>query len=493
MKVTGICVRAALLALASTVASSLALAQLQLPLDHHAVFKTHVAHINPRAGTHGGGASIKGKTPHPATIGGAPYKVGPTLTLTSSVPEAEEYIAVDPTSMNNMVAVISDFSLRGGYNTTKYAVSFSRGDAGTWSEYFVPLLNWQPATSDSQTWEANSDPVVAVDKIGNVYASSLYFNDSNSANGIYVNVGQLTSPDLGFSIARTYAVVTNLSPTADVDEDKDWLTVDNSMNAATAGNVYVSWTHFIGTTSNMIYFSRSVDQGKTWSAPLQVSDNWQDGAVQGSQMAVGPNGELYLVYEVFFEGNQRGFYLVKSTDGGQSFSSSALISPFFNELSFNSTYRKNSFPSIAVDPVNGHVYMVYSDQPSPTVGAEVEFTLSIDGGATFTSPVAINDFSGGQQFFPTIAVDHTSEIHVSWFDTRNSPSDTNFYDVYATNSASNGNRFATNARVTPASIYAGNTAFIGDYMGIAAGSGFAHPVWTSGGWNNGALQTATLH
>jgi hypothetical protein len=35
-------------------------------------------------------------------------------------------------------------------------------------------------------------------------------------------------------------------------------------------------------------------------------------------------------------------------------------------------------------------------------------------------------------------------------------------------------------------------SFIGDYAGIAAAGGFAHPVWTSGGFNNGLLQTATL-
>ncbi|HEV2349329.1 MAG TPA: sialidase family protein [Terriglobia bacterium] len=493
MKFTGICVRAALWVLASTVVASFMWAQQPLPLDYHAVFRTHVPHINSQAGASGGAASNNGRASNLSNMGGSPDTVGPMVTLTTSAPEGEEYIAVDPTSMNNLVAVISDFSLRGGYNTTKYAVSFSNGGAGTWSENFVPLLNGSPATSDSQTWEANSDPVVAIDKSGNVFASNLYLNGSNSANGLYVSVGQLTSPDLGFSVAGTYPVVANLSPTAGVDEDKDWMTVDNTNHAATSGNVYVSWTHFIGSASNMIYFSKSIDHGKTWSAPLQVSDAWQNNAVQGSQMAVGPGGELYLAYEVFFVGNQRGLYLVKSTDGGQSFSPSVAITPLFNELNFNSTYRKNSFPSLAVSPVNGNVYVVYSDQPNPTVGAEVEFILSKDGGITFTSPVVLNNPSRGQQFFPSIAVDGTGEIHVSWFDTRNSSKNTSSYDIYATNSVSDGSKFSANVRVTPASIDAGNTGFIGDYMGIAASAGFAHPVWTSGGWNNGLLKTATLH
>lgn len=52
--------------------------------------------------------------------------------------------------------------------------------------------------------------------------------------------------------------------------------------------------------------------------------------------------------------------------------------------------------------------------------------------------------------------------------------------------------FAPNARVTSALVNAANTSFIGDYSGNAAPGGFAHPVWTSGGGNNGRLETAAL-
>jgi hypothetical protein len=41
-------------------------------------------------------------------------------------------------------------------------------------------------------------------------------------------------------------------------------------------------------------------------------------------------------------------------------------------------------------------------------------------------------------------------------------------------------------------VNSGSASFIGDYSGIAAAGGNAHPVWTSGGFNNGQLQTAVL-
>jgi hypothetical protein len=210
-------------------------------------------------------------------------------------------------------------------------------------------------------------------------------------------------------------------------------------------------------------------------------------------VAVGPSGEIYIVYEVYYVGGKRAQFLAKSTNGSSGFTSPVAITPTFNELSFNSTYRKNSFASLAVSPYNGNVYVVYSDMPNKTVGAQVEFILSATGNAgSFTSPVAINDASSGQQFFPAVTVESSGVIHASWFDTRNNLSTTKLYDIYATYSVNNGTPFAHNARVTNPSINASTASFIGDYAGIAAGGDHAHPVWTSGGFNNGKLQTASL-
>jgi hypothetical protein len=168
------------------------------------------------------------------------------------------------------------------------------------------------------------------------------------------------------------------------------------------------------------------------------------------------------------------------------------ITPLFNDLSFSSSYRKNSFPALAVSPANGNVYEVYADQPNATVGAEVEFIISTNGGASFSSPVVINDDSSGQQFMPAVTVDSSGVIHASWFDTRRSPADASLYDIFATFSKNDGGTFAPNAQVTSTLLDAGSVSFIGDYAGIAAADGFAHPVWTSGGFNDGLLQTARL-
>jgi hypothetical protein len=466
----------------------------RLEHDRSAIYLTHVPHLN--ATVHRGGqGSIEGG-PAPAISLAAPsfsgnsYNVGKTVTPTTTIPEGEEEIAVFPSSSSHLVAAISDFSQNGGFNTTKYVVSTSNGAA--WNENFVPS---DPTfgfleTSDGFFWLANSDPVVAIDKSGYVYIGDLYLDAFDNGNGFYVNI--IPPGSNAVTVANTRPIKTNPDASTIQFEDKPWITVDTS-NTLTAGRVYASWSHFtdINAGTDYIAFSRSTNHGATWSAPLRISLHSQDGAVQGSAVAVGPNGAVYVVYEVFYTGNNRRHFLAKSTNGGSSFSAPVPITPVFTDLTFSSTYRKSSFAALSVNPVTGYIYAIYCDQPG--ANARVEFVRSTTPGATtFTAPVVLNDNASGQRLMPAIAVDKAGIVHMSWFDTRNSPANAAVLDIYATFSKDNGGTFSPNARVTAFSFDAGSASFIGDYSGIAAAGGQAHPVWTNGGFNNGHLQTATL-
>jgi hypothetical protein len=468
----------------------------ELPIDPSAVSKTIIPHRNalPKA------KSLV-ESPEEGEVfflgfSGSPYAVGPTITPTSTVPEAEEHIAVDPNNFNNVLAMISDFSQNGGFNTSKFA--FSSNNGFSWSERFVPLSGGFPATSDGHIWQANSDPVVAIDKLGNAYLANLYLQVKGNKvtnDGYYVCSATLASGPT-FTQSGCHAVRTTLKASTSL-EDKEWLAVDNS-SSTFSGNVYASWTHFTS-KSNMIFFSRSTNHGVTWSAAVQISSTTQNGAVQGPQVAVDAAGNVYVAYEVFLVTGQGQHFIAKSTNGGVSFGAPVAMTPAFNNLSFSATYRDNSFPALAVSPVarKGFIYDVYTDQP--TANARTAFVRSkTAGGLTFTTPVPANDSTKGQRLMPAVAADTNGVVHISWFDTRNSTS-TGLLDIYATFTTSNGTSFAPNAKVTAAHIDAGGAGFIGDYSGIAAGpnstTGLAHPVWTSGGVGgstSGRMQTATL-
>jgi hypothetical protein len=451
----------------------------------------------------------------PASFSLPAYFAGSIITPTTTAPEAEEEIAVDPNHYQDLFAAISDFS--NFQNITKYV--YSANDGANWAgENFLPICSTAPCTgflvtADGQDWSANSDPTTGIDRSGNLYLCNLYIAiDATTGNVLYSGLYVGATGGLPYSQAQIHPVFP-VDTSGRSQPDKPWMAVDNSA-ATTSGNIYVTWSEFKSTrrgSTDMIDFARSTDHGLNWTTPKQVSLSTQNGAVQGSQVAVGPDGTVYVVYEVFYAGNQRAQFLTKSTNGGSTFTTPVVITPKFNELNIGSLYRTDSFASIAVGST---VNVVYSDQPGAT--AQVEYIHSGASGAGthngFSTPVVINDVSTGHHFFPSVAVDTKGGvIHTSWFDTRNSPSNPEFYDVYATYTK-NGSAFATNARVTPSIIDSGSGSifgqFIGDYAGIAAafnGSvSEAHPVCTSGGFGDfpfppglgfaapGQLETAKL-
>ena len=444
----------------------------------------------------------------PLAFGGSPYGLqSGVLSPTTSTPEAEEHIAINPLNSCVWVAAVSDFSIRGGFNTTKYAVTYDF--ATTWQEAFLPVSGagngGSVITSDGQAFDANSDPVVAFDRLGNVYIVNLYINQGSKKNGIYVSVKSVgSSGPLTFSSADVLPVVKNVSNPVTNSEDKEWIAVDNSTGSSTfKGRVYVSWSRFnTSGTGSRIMLTWSGNQAGTWSAPIQLSPVSQNGAVQGSQVAVGPDGTVYVAYDVAVVGGHQVFF-TKSTDGGVTWPTPVSITPIFTEVNFTSSYRKDSFPSLAMNPAPvsgqtyGEIYVVYPDQAG--ANSEIKFISSTVNGTTFSAPIAINDVSTGQRLMPSITADDRNNIHVAWFDTRNG-SDAQTYDIYATRgSFSTGSLlFSSNARVTPSSMTTGSS-FIGDYGGIASSSlddagvlwGFAVPVWTGSG-SSRILKTALL-
>ncbi len=268
------------------------------------------------------------------------------------------------------------------------------------------------------------------------------------------------------------------------------------------------WIH-LGASAYSFYFQtiQGIFSAPRWNGNCFIFSGvvcTTTGPEAEEHIAVDPNNASNLVevisdfsrpYQVFYESGLRQHFLSESSDGGMTFSTATPITGVFTNVFFPSQFRKNSFPALAVNPVNGNIVDVYAAM-GPRLGADVFFTQSTDGGTTFSAPVVVNDVFRGQQFFPAVAIDEAGTIHLSFFDTRNSgAAGALAYDVYATFSRDNGATFAPNARVTPTQVVMpkGIPNFIGDCSGIAAAGGFAHPVWNNGGFtNNGMLQTAKL-
>lgn len=191
---------------------------------------------------------------------------------------------------------------------------------------------------------------------GESYYAGLAFvpNGDGRTRGI-IGVGKST--DNGTTFSTPADASTSASNVTDM-QDKEWIAVDKGASSPFKGNVYVSWTDFTQTTGSFINFARSTNGGASFKPPVAVSPRDATQLVQGSVPVVAPNGDLYVA---FSDGHSSigGIAIVKSTDGGRTFSAETKVASVVNTstMTGGGGVRTNSFPSVTVDS-NGTVHMV---------------------------------------------------------------------------------------------------------------------------------------
>lgn len=176
----------------------------------------------------------------------------------------------------------------------------------------------------SSTLGVWGDPCVLFDSLGNLYYAHL----SNPLTGYWIDrIVVQKSIDNGITW-NDGAGVGFVNPK---NQDKEWLAVDLSQSQY-KGNIYMTWTEFddYGSSnpndSSRIRFSKSTDQGETWSDAITISDRSgncidSDNTTEGAVPAVGPNGEIYVSWT-----GPEGLVLDKSTDGGETWGTDIFIS-----------------------------------------------------------------------------------------------------------------------------------------------------------------------
>ncbi len=205
-------------------------------------------------------------------------------------------------------------------------------------------------------------------------------------------------------------------------EDKPYVVADDSQGPY-AGNLYVGWTRWTLTDSEIL-LSRSTDDGKTWSPPLEIDAHRglprdDNGALEGFSGAVGPDSTLYAVWA---DGDH--IVLTSSRDGGRAFEpprNIITVAPIMFHI--QGTSRANGFPVVALDPRTGRLYVAWSDYRNGDV--DVFCSTSSDGGQTWADAVRVNSdplHDGADQFFHWLAVDPaTGDVDLIFYDRRGDP------------------------------------------------------------------------
>ena len=212
--------------------------------------------------------------------------------------------------------------------------------------------------SPTDTW--TSDPVVTVnEKTGEFWYCGL-IDRTASSNGVGAVRGTFSGSTFSWTLPP---VVVKTYSNATAAADKEWMAADSSN-----GNLYVVWTKF-DVAGDHIMFSRSTNNGATWSAEFELNSVADRGRVQGSRVVVGPAGEVYVAWSALGTVDADFIRLRKSTNGGVSFGAEVTVTSEYSNFGtgapgFNRP-QGITFPSISVDrstgPHRGRVYVAFED------------------------------------------------------------------------------------------------------------------------------------
>src|SRR5580658_2949926 len=376
---------------------------------------------------------------------------------------SEPAIAVDPNNPERVVAVFQDNA----------HASYSEDAGHTWyaAEGVAPP-NYRVSGDVSTAYDAQGHAFIcyiAFDKLGTFN----YWGHNASRNGIFVR----RSLDGGKTWEANHVAVSELATEPGIPfEDKPYI-VSDTTKSRYSGNLYVGWTRWTLTNSELM-FTRSTDDGKTWSKPLEIDSQPglprdDNGAAEGFAGAVGPDGTLYAIWS---QGNE--ILLATSRDGGVTFSRARTIihtAPMM--FAVQTLERANGFPQVAIDPRSRRLYVTWSDYRNGDL--DIFCSTSDDGGKKWNEPVRVNNdpvHDGADQFFQWLAVDTTDgTANVIFYDRRGDPQNRT-QTVTLARSTDGGRSFQNYAWTAEA--FEASGVFFGDYTGIAASGGRVYGVWT---------------
>jgi hypothetical protein len=254
--------------------------------------------------------------------------------------------------------------------------------------------------------------------------------------------------------------------------------------------------------SSIILFTRSVDQGLTWSTPVRISKRAgdcidSDNTVEGAVPAVGPEGQIYVSWA-----GPLGLTFNYSEDEGLTWPDTNIILtdiPGGWDYNIPGINRANGLPVTCCDlsngPYNGNIYINWSDQRNGVSDTDIWFKKSTDGGQSWGPNQRVNDDQPGkQQFFTWMTIDQvTGIIYIIFYDRRNYP-DTQT-DVYLAVSSDGGATFE-NMRISQAPFIPNNCPtgynFFGDYTHISAHNNIVRPIWATCDNSNQSIKIAII-
>jgi hypothetical protein len=317
----------------------------------------------------------------------------------------------------------------------------------------------------------------------NVFRSDPVLNSDNAGSFFYLSLLETFFDDLWRSI--TGGQSWTLVGPAD-GGDKQWFTIDNT-NSSGHGFQYQCWSTD-GNNYGGRQFTRSTNGGLTWMNPINIPNSPAWGTLD-----VDSTGNLFIGGVNLIT---NGIWCVRSTNA-----KNGAITPTFDQstqvnLGGDIVFGQPINPEGLVGQVflaadrsgtstNDNVYMLASVQPSGfTIGSDVMFVRSTNGGTTFSAPVRINDDAVNHakwHWFGTLSVAPGGRIDAVWYDMRNSPNNVTSQLFYSYSTDGGGSWSANVAVSNPFNPFIGypNQQKIGDYITVVSDDARANVAYAA--------------
>ncbi len=225
-----------------------------------------------------------------------------------------------------------------------------------------------------------------------------------------------------------------------IAEDHPRMVVDDS-NGPHRGRLYVEWNEVSDTIFDDLYhivLQYSDDEGLTFSDAKLVATAVSDGGkLVAAEPIVLSDGTLLVTYYQYWNplsdprNEHQPFYIVRSTDGGQTFDPPkqiAEVGPSAWLYLRGEMSRAFTLPIITADtspssPYRNNIYMTWQDVSSGD--ADIWFIRLTDKGSTWSKALRLNDnqpevreLTREYRETPVVAVNKDGVVGVAWYDYR---------------------------------------------------------------------------
>jgi hypothetical protein len=442
--------------------------------------------------------------------------------------EEEPWVGANPTNPLNLVGVWQqDRWSDGGARGLVTAVTHNGGL--TWSETFPHFSTCAGGTeANGGNYDRSSDPWVSFGPDGRAYQVSLSFNANDATNAVLAS----TSANGGDTWSEPATIIRDSGnrDSSFAFNDKESVTADPTA----AGFAYAVWDRFVspGGTSRAsidgllnsrafrepVWFSRTTDGGRTWEPARNIYDRSASNGTIGNQVLVAKNGDLLDFFDEFFvhknSDQQRGesMSVIRSTDKGLTWSKqSTVIAPSreigaFDPDTLRPIRAEGGLPAVAIDRSSGAIYLVWQDASFSGVD-EIAFSMSTDGGFTWSTPIKVNQTPRSstpgdeQAFVPGVHVSADGTVAVTYYDFRNNDASagvpTDYWIVHCHAACTSPTSWTAESRLTQTSFDMEQAPaargpfgyFLGEYEGLTNIGNLFVPFFVT--VNNGNPANAT--